>query len=633
MKGALKNTCLLLCLLPSVSWAKDAPAPKRVIGEISSAENACDGSEGWTYSASVPEEAQNEFGKMLTDPSAIYNGFQGAIHFMYSNHALELATLGEYWVSRSLLNAKLVPLAHRGFNAIVSKPSHPKIIGIQLAAMECLNILHRNHPSLGLSAQAIQNLLIFPTQLVPAGKKKIIAEAGINVLKTWMSQAARSKAAEAQLTVLFPRLLNIWKGSGAFERLGRGLYNERIEKYQDAVRDLKAFVDDQPLPHALEPQLDLAYLVMARSHYLLKQYDRAADAYRKVPKSSNHLTQALTELSWAYLLENRHREAIGTSVDLVRSILGKTFSPEAPMIASIALNELCQFPLAIQTVQIFRKRYGRTYQWLYDWYTKRNQDSGSLYKLAVNFLQDPEQNKFNPPRMIANEWLRSPIFIASQEEINLLLDTQSGLSKLIRGFLKDSESKQEELIVSIRKKARELSQQAAGYRGKSRTKRVSGSSATEWEVGMDELRRDLTTLRNRRIGSQLWRNLLADLQKRIPASSQALISKINEDLARRNNRMIQRIVRVAQNTQFVEVEIFNGAGEDMIWRNAHPDYKDIVGKIKDQDKFKDSMVWKWGASSIDDEGKEQWEDEFAWAAAELRDECSNKNKYLMIKTQ
>ena len=100
--------------------------------------------------------------------------------------------------------------------------------------------------------------------------------------------------------------------------------------------------------------------------------------------------------------------------------------------------------------------------------------------------------------------------------------------------------------------------------------------------------------------------------------------------------MLNQIEEIAENNQFIEVEIFNGASQDVIWQNAHPDYKEVVSRLNDeQKKSSKEKVWNWGKAAYnitdDEESHEIWEDELGSFKADLFDNCSSKERYLSVK--
>jgi hypothetical protein len=95
--------------------------------------------------------------------------------------------------------------------------------------------------------------------------------------------------------------------------------------------------------------------------------------------------------------------------------------------------------------------------------------------------------------------------------------------------------------------------------------------------------------------------------------------------------MMNQIEDVAENDELIEVEIFNGASEDIIWQNAHPEYKDEAKQFQaDRDKNRaEGLNWGRMPASMEGDG-EVWEDELGSFKADLYDNCSSRDKYLAL---
>ena len=100
-----------------------------------------------------------------------------------------------------------------------------------------------------------------------------------------------------------------------------------------------------------------------------------------------------------------------------------------------------------------------------------------------------------------------------------------------------------------------------------------------------------------------------------------------------NVQMLREIREVADNNQLIEVEIYNGSSNDIIWQNTHSDYRKIANQMKEEEnRGLNEKVWDWGniQGGLDGSG-EIWEDELGSFKATLFDNCKSKNKYLALK--
>src|SRR5262249_10091304 len=123
------------------------------------------------------------------------------------------------------------------------------------------------------------------------------------------------------------------------------------------------------------------------------------------------------------------------SIALQSGGLRTTFAPEALMDAAMALNELCLFPESLQMIQTFRKSYERSYHWLKDHVGKNApKRSEHLYPLALGYLKG--DNKKEVPERVASEWIRSPIFQARQQSINVSFSQ----AKAVPGLIQEAEA-------------------------------------------------------------------------------------------------------------------------------------------------------------------------------------------------
>src|SRR5262249_43162896 len=155
--------------------------------------------------------------------------------------------------------------------------------------------------------------------------------------------------------------------------------------------------------------VDPARLLLARSYYANGNFKGAVTQLKLIGRGSNDLSESLSELAWAFLMDERYNEAIGASISLQAGGLRHTFAPEAPMVMSMALNELCQYPDAVRAIQVFRRNYESPHRWLTEWETHPK----DLYPLAAQFLNKGKE----VPERVASEWVRSPLFISHQDEI------------------------------------------------------------------------------------------------------------------------------------------------------------------------------------------------------------------------
>jgi hypothetical protein len=293
------------------------------------------------------------------------------------------------------------------------------------------------------------------------------------------------------------------------------------------------------------------------------------------------------------------------------------------MVMAIALNEICRFPESMNMIQAFRKNYHPAYNWLKSHSTAS--ETPKFYKLAVDFMRKTTNSEL-PPVNVVSEWIRSPVFLSNQERLNLLIRERN----LTNELSEQGKNEQRQAALNLIKKAKEI-------RKKLSLEKINLKPGEELSA---ELLADLISLREDRIHFQrlrraggVWRVILSRYLKGVPATQAKITSTISKEFARLNTRMLTQLEEIAENNELIEVEIFNEASEDMIWQNAHPDYKELAKSIKQSSiREEAAKVWNWGTTKGGLDGRgEIWEDEVGSLTADLTDNCDNKDKYLALK--
>lgn len=545
-------------------------------------------------------------------------GFSEGMALRQLGRAPAQKALAEYWISRSLLRGGLIHLADSGFRALVAKPIQDATAPFQLAALGCLATIHREHPGI-----KIGETLSRPT-----------AE-----LSKWVNREGKDPAYQKILWemgfFLFldghysPEILNALKGSGPYEALSLGAYYASLDRFDETMRCLARFFSSVQGPSQVaaffKPFLDRAHLLYARAAYSQEKYNEAIQHYQAISSSSNERVASLSELSWAYLMADKQREAIGRAIGLQSGAFRNTFAPESLMVMAMALNEMCRYPESLTAINSFRNSYRTSYSYLQG--LQRRPAAGttaeSYYKTAVHFTRGQAAGV---PAPVASEWIHSKVFLSNQDRINLIfkeIESSKGLS--LQG-----KTEQQKFTVKLLNDIKDFSEryQAA------RSENPKGALPVELVQEMDQFKLNLVSLKHLRGAAPLWRKMLANYQARVPAMQTEMVNEINREIALINDRMRSQLEEIAENNELIEVEIYNGASDDIIWQNAHPNYKKMAEKMKTSGSHAADKVWDWGKTQGGLNGKsEVWEDEIGSLSAELYDNCESKDKYLAIERQ
>jgi hypothetical protein len=382
------------------------------------------------------------------------------------------------------------------------------------------------------------------------------------------------------------------------------------------LKNFITYLETPPGSSFLSRYKDQAHLFLGRAYYSVAKFQEASEQFQKVKKTSNEQIEALSNLAWAYLLQEKYDDAIGIALQLRSAALKTTFAPEPVMVAAMGLNEICIFPESIRMIQSFVKDYEATYQWL-----SQNPNSKEGYVLTLKALRRQAQ----VPVKLATEWIRRPEFLTRQNEINTLL----GHTKLITEIETAAALEQNRLTRNFIQRASTLIKevQVANLRLK-----PGQTLPPEFADRYLVLKKDLRKLAQFYRASKTWKALSKSYQGRIASMKETLVTKINQDFNKSNKRILAVLENVRANADLIEVEIYNGASQDLVWKNANPDFEKLAPELEIEKASPDhTATWSWGhVQSADVDNTEIWEDELGALKADVSNQCGVKEKYLKL---
>lgn len=563
------------------------------------------------------------FSKYLQGKTSVIESFSQALALRRLAATPHERVFSEYWVSRVLLASGMVHLAEIGFKSILQEDVTRQSAPFQLAALGCMNLTKRKNGVLSYKPEIISQLkeiLEYAQQIAPE-LRSIIWETSVHLV---------AAGPEFHSGDSLKRLMQTLEGAGPYEALAKGIHSSELslqaqgngDHQKQAIQNLQAFFAAPSLPEGLVPLKDQAYLLLGRAWYSLGGYDKAIASYRKINMRSNEWVHALSELGWSYLMAGYYREAIGVGVGVQSGALKRTFSPETVMVMAMALNEMCYFPESLKMVNKFRKDYQKSYLWL----KQEALHPTASYKHAIDYARNSPETTV--PGAIASEWIRSSIFLTHQDQINLALRERTTSNLLTEQGVRE----QTQLAREI---AKELHDLRGRYASAKIRLKAGESLPSDLVKKISHVKSELARFARIKNAAPTWRQMLAHFENRIQGVTHDSVSHISNYITQVNQRMLAQLEEISENHELLEVEIFNGASDDIIWQNAHPDYKAILNKMKTgKTEAAADKVWDWGNSvgGLDGRG-EIWEDEVGSLSANLHDNCESKDKYLAIKNQ
>ena len=599
-----------LCFLASLS----AGAAHAWAAEVqTTGKRACSSGEGWSFSKSFSSDAAEQFRSFLGKKTVPSRGFADAVALRKSAHSAAEKLFSQYWMARVLLEMGDVHGAYAGFVVTAADRPDAETVGVLVGTLECLSQIRDRYSSLLVNGPSTERM-----------DSNLMTYFDFTDRQSDLQSIWKFTVTEFRQALLGPGerlnvLVNVLQGSGIHESFARGLLAAANLDYKGTItylpKVLSGMNSNAPGAESVARYSDQIHSLLARAYYADRHYAEATGELKKIEKNSNELAEGLSELAWSALMAGRYSEAIGAALNLQAGGLRRTFAPESPMVMAMALNEICQYPESLRAVAVFRTAYQPSYLWLNHWKSAPGED---LYAEAVQFLR---RKRIPVPERVASEWVRSPVFISGQEELNLVVDEKQALKK------------------SSSEAAREQKKMGQALRAQGKALRLEISLVTKGAFSPDlrkklaAFRSDIDHYRNFRRAAGPFRKIANGFELQAPKLAERLKSSIVTDFSRKNQRMLDTLDEIAENNQLIEVEIYNGASGDIIWQNAHPDYKQLAAKIReDQIKVSANRVWNWGhAPALSDGWAEIWEDELGSFKSDLYDNCSSKEKYLAIK--
>lgn len=557
-RNRLQATILALVLALGLAPARPALARSKEDHRPQALETACTSQESWQGGTIVPPFYAEKFEHAFDGKGSVplFQLLLLADMLKNTSPAPQARYLAEYWVYRVLYDMKLTELSHSGFSSLLVRPPVPGAEVARQAALACLNRINAQYPSM------IQTGLMTADKLTVLPPSPASYEAAMDLAR------AKLAIAGSQADVRFEEayVRNAPAQTAFIKLLQAADQGSEPEVLRNTISLFRAY----PYPEGFSVDPDAVYLMLGESFYGFRKYDRSLKAFERVRNTSNYFVQALIGKAWSQLMREEYAKAVSTAENLIVGGLKGVFAPEANVIVSISLNETCNFPEAVESINFYKKNYAKSNGWLRQWEGLNGR--ADLYTAATHYLK----KQLRVPDRVASEWLRSAIFISGQDEINRIVDERVASAKIIRRINMAFDKKRELKWVPVR---RELIGMLEG-------------SSTQLERRMGDLKRD-----------------------------------INADLGVRTQHMLENLNEVSANMQLVESEIYSNMGEKIItdYHRPNQDRGPAVAAAPADKKKKDSQgaVWDWGKYDVEnDDHNEVWEDEVGFLRTDVTSKCA-----------
>ena len=316
------------------------------------------------------------------------------------------------WLGMQLIKASLPFEAFEILQESVLKFSDAANLGTLRESVACLGELKRFFPSLNADPHLLEVFL----KLAPLTSKAESASFGSAIFPF-----AIARIGEAASKELLPKIMTSVKDSNeAPYKALRALLAAQTADTNAALTNIKQLEPDLRKWH---PSLfDAIQILNGQLQYTNGNFDGAIGAWGRIGPESNFFAEAVRGTSWAQLSLNKYSSAVGSAYNLIVGPLQNTFQPDAYLIIAIALNEVCDYPRAMETIKTYKRAYGKAHLWLEDW----QKTKPAIYPQLAKFLKGNSE----VPVFIGLEWAKNPFFLATQEAINEIFSERSELTQL-----------------------------------------------------------------------------------------------------------------------------------------------------------------------------------------------------------
>lgn len=549
--------------------------------------DGCESSESWTLGAEVPLRFQKRFKRYLSGRMSALEAFSHARRLRSESEDENVEQFAGYWLSHAFMKAKIYPMAHKGFSSIIEGDVSKASLAVQSAALSCLLKIGQELEARELPKEAINVIA-----MMPASEFRSRASYRMN-LQNRNGDATKFISAKSP-----------------YELVNRAFNGVRTNQWRVAAEALDAYFLNKSHPSELKSQESHLRILAARAQFSIGNFKKARDYYVGVDRSSNEFAEALSELAWSQLRMREHNAAIGTSLSLQTGWLVSTYSPEAVMIMAMAFNETCHFPEALRAMDLFKKQYAP----VSDWLTNTKVPNGDFYSLALSALKKEEKVPFR----ISGEWIRSPLFLNRQSEINEMIKQDS--------YMVDAEvvakKAQKQMAVDLLKVVASIKKNIAQFKKLNPDKDLFSNDINS---SLDDLRAGLEDYDTLRRAAPPWKSLKKGNTELATSRRKELVADINSAIKNMNQQMLYQLADVVENFRFVEIEIYQGASMDMVFSHANPQFEKKLKEAKKPDGGVRPNEWQWGSLDTGSlQSQEIWEDELGGFKADLPNRCDKR---------
>lgn len=228
-------------------------------------------------------------------------------------------------------------------------------------------------------------------------------------------------------------------GSNLFSKAKymEGLAYVELGQLDDALRAFSTLKDARENSGVTDLNRVSALLAIARIYYQNKDWERAIEAYRDIPRDTMAWHESLFELSWAQMRGAKFRSVLSNFHTLHSPYYEDYYIPESLLLRGIVYLYICQYDEMIKTLDLFERIYNPISNQLKTYLSSRPRAQDyyeELKKIAdkqEELYKNPElRKKYSIPYVVANKVLDEGDVKSTQEYIVMLIEEENKMKKM-----------------------------------------------------------------------------------------------------------------------------------------------------------------------------------------------------------
>lgn len=386
---------------------------------------------------------------------------------------------------------------------------------------------------------------------------------------------------------------------------GMKIYHEALFRYRQGKLNLALAVLTEAFEKtkvSFNGNKDLetrAALLWGRLAFQNREFNRAFEAFRSVPKSNPLWPEAMMEQALSQILFKDYEGAAGNMFSLHTDFFKKSYSPDSYLIRSIGYLNLCQYADALQVVKDLQRKYKPILSGL-EGYSKSSNPKGD-FETIREFAQNPANPQVRGiARPFLFAWAKDPAFERHQSRINQVEDEMTLFKDLNLQVVK----MERDLTAEIQKQSDKIS---------------SASTKKEAPEAIEKMKTDLARIK---LEQQLLQQARKSMQG-IRIEFFAEMEKIKDErkkmaalsLAEKRKSMAESLKYVLDQAEVLLYEIYNGAGEQLRFEAAGGK-ADPTKSAELKGTKENEVKWKFKG--------EIWEDELGHFRSSLTNVCGKE---------